>query len=83
MEIITENWVFQNVMPWVGIWFSAMTIIFLLVVIYGIFRQRLFSYFDVTGYAFDEASIIVFLIPMLMVAGIALIVTFEAFLAKK
>ncbi len=70
----TIIWIFHNVMPWVGAWFTAMTLIFLGVIIYNIFKEKLFSYYDVTEYAIDEGHIIISFVPMVMAAAIGLIV---------
>ena len=71
----TIIWIFHNVIPWVGVWFTVMTLIFLGAVIYRIFKKKLFDHYDVTEYAWEkDRIIIILLLPMLMVVVIGLIV---------
>ena len=71
----TIIWIFHNVMPWVGAWFAVMTLIFLGVVIRGVFKKKLSHYYDVIEYAFGEDRfLIILLVPILIVVVIGMIV---------
>lgn len=70
----TNIWIFQKVMPWIGVWFTVMTVIFLLVVICCIFKKKEFRYHMITPIAYEDFSIIVSFVPMVLVTFIALII---------
>jgi len=66
-------WIFDNVMSWIGTWFTAMTVILLVVTITYIFREKDFSYYGIVESARDDFSIIISLVPMCIVALMAII----------
>ena len=69
----TIIWIFRNIMPWVGVWFTAMTVIFLIFATGYALKKRNFDYYDITGPAIDDNfHIIVSLVPMYILAAIAL-----------
>lgn len=71
----TIIWIFHNIMPWIGAWFAAMTVIFLLVATYCTCKKREFRYVHMmTAPAYENTSIIVSFIPMVLFAFIALII---------
>ena len=69
----TIIWIFHNIMPWIGAWFTTMTVIFLIVTIIYIFTKSDFSYWGIVEPAKEEFSLIVSYVPMAIVALLALI----------
>lgn len=64
----TIIWIFQNIIPWIGIWFTVMTVIYFLSVIYVGLKEKFWTRTcDYNVDRFFELTIFISLVPWFLV----------------